>query len=109
MNSDSAKKTCKICCMEIPQEARKCPYCHHFQNRVSMIMYHPAIGVLFAIVPLGALFFMFASIFDTGENYETYKNQIEIMDSQVALGDTKSGATVAVIGTIKNTSPVSWK
>ena len=52
---------------------------------------------------------VFSYIFDMGENYETYKNQILISDSQIVFGDTKSGATVAVIGTIKNSSKVSWK
>jgi len=103
-----AKKTCKMCCMEIPQQARKCPHCHHFQNRWSMIMFHPAFALLFASLPIAAMLVVFASIFDRGENYETYKDQIVISDSQIAFGDTKSGATVAVIGTIKNTSQVSW-
>jgi hypothetical protein len=52
---------------------------------------------------------VFASIFDRGEDYETYKDQIRITDCQIALGDTKSGATVAVIGTITNASRVSWR
>ena len=31
---DSAsKKTCKMCCMDIPLEARKCPHCQHFLKR----------------------------------------------------------------------------
>ena len=30
---DSAsKKTCKMCCMDIPLEARKCPHCQHFKR-----------------------------------------------------------------------------
>ena len=109
MDAPLAKKTCKICCMEIPQQARKCPYCHHFQNRWSMVMFHPAFALLFASLPLAAMLTAFAMIFDTGENYETYKNQIIIADTRIAFGDTKSSATVAVIGTIKNTSQVSWK
>jgi len=109
MDATVAKKTCKMCCMEIPQQARKCPHCHHFQNRWSMVMFHPAVAVLCFSLPLAAMLISFTMIFDTGENYETYKDQIVIADSQIALGDTKSSATVAVIGTIKNISRVSWK
>ena len=58
---------------------------------------------------MAAMLIVFATIFETGQNYETYKDQIHITDSQIALGDTKSGATVAVIGTITNASRVSWK
>lgn len=51
----------------------------------------------------------FDMIFDRGEEYETYKNQITITDTQLAFGETKSARTVDVIGTIKNTSPIPWK
>ena len=89
-------------------EARKCPHCHHFQNRVSMLLFHPAVAVLFAALPMAALLVGFVMIFDTGEDYEDYKDQIVISDSELAFGETKSGATVAVMGTIKNTSSVAW-
>jgi hypothetical protein len=95
--------------MDIPEQARKCPYCHHFQNRWSMIMFHPAIAVLFASLPLAIMLIVVSSVFDTGENYEAYKDQIVITDSQIAFGDTKTSATVAVIGSIKNISQVPWK
>ena len=109
MDTHHNSKTCKMCCMEIPQGARKCPQCHHFQNRWSMVMFHPGFAVLFGSLPIAAMLIVFATIFETGEKYETYKDQIAIADSQIAFGETQSGGTVAVIGTIKNTSPVSWK
>jgi hypothetical protein len=95
--------------MEISQAARKCPHCHHFQNRWSMLIFHPVFAVLFAMLPLTAMLIVASTFLDTGENFETYKDQIVVADSQIAFGDTKSGATVAVIGTIKNTSKVPWK
>jgi len=95
--------------MEIPQQARKCPYCHQFQSRWSMVMCHPALAVLLASMPMAALLIAVASMFDMGENYEAYKDQIVITDSRIAFGDAKSGPSVAVIGTIKNRSRVSWK
>ena len=51
----------------------------------------------------------FFIILDTGKNYDSYKDQIVISDSQIAFGHTDSGSTVAVIGIIENTSQVSWK
>ena len=98
-----------MCCMEIPKEARKCPYCQHFQNRATMFLYHPAFAVLGACLPLLGMLIAFSILFDRGEQYETYKNQIAIGGTQLAFGETKSGKTVDVIGTIKNTSPISWR
>src|SRR5258708_136624 len=106
MEAPVMKKTCKMCCMEIPQQARKCPYCHHFQNNKSLVMYHPGFAAFFGMLPLAVMLFFFARIFDRGEDYETYKDQIAISDNQIVFGDSKSGPTVAVIGTIKNMSRV---
>lgn len=109
MSSDLAKKTCKLCCMEIPKEAKKCPYCQHLQNRKSFFLFHPALGAWIALLPFAAILIFVRNTFDQGENYQEYKNQIVITDSELAFGETKSNATIAVLGTIKNTSSVSWK
>jgi len=98
-----------MCCMEIPKEARKCPYCQHFQNRWTMFIYHPAFAMLVAFIPLAGILITLGKMFDTGEDYVTYKDQIAITESQLVFGETKSSATVDVIGTIKNTSPIAWK
>ena len=74
-----------------------------------MVMFHPAFAVCLASIPVVAMLIVLAGIFDRGEDYATYKDQIQITDSRIAFGDTKSGATVAVIGTITNRSRVSWK
>ena len=30
-----ATKTCKMCAMEIPAQAKKCPHCHQYQTRTA--------------------------------------------------------------------------
>jgi hypothetical protein len=95
--------------MEIPKAARKCPYCQHFQSRLSMVVLHPAFAVLFVCIPMLAFFSLFAKLFDRGEDYEEYKDQIVIAESNPTFGDSKNGRTVGVIGTIKNNSPIPWK
>jgi hypothetical protein len=109
MDTPTTHKTCKLCCMQIPQQARKCPHCLHYQNRWSLIVFHPVFAFLLFSVPTIALMAAFTKMLSPGENYEAYKNQIVVTDSQIAFGDTKSSGTVAVIGTIKNKSHVPWK
>ncbi len=109
MSADLVRKTCKMCCMEIPEGARKCPFCQHFQTRLSMIVLHPAFFALLACVPLIALLVVFARIFDQGEDFASYRGQIQIAESRMTFGETKSGGTVVVMGMITNTSPVPWK
>jgi hypothetical protein len=109
MKTDTTKKSCKMCRMEIPREARKCPFCHHFQTRLHTVLFHPAFMVLLFSLIVATMLASFASVFDTGANFEMYKDQIVVTESQVAFGDTQSGATVAVLGTIRNNSRISWK
>jgi hypothetical protein len=108
MDGDSAKKACKMCCMEIPREARKCPYCQHFQRRSALFLYHPGFATVLAGLPMFALWFFLAQLFHRGEDYEQYKDQISITESEAVFGESKSGGTVGVIGMISNKSSVPW-
>ena len=51
-----------------------------------MVMYHPAFAVCFACLPLAAILFVFASIFDTGENFETYEQWADTYDRDLSKG-----------------------
>jgi hypothetical protein len=97
-----------MCCSEIPAAARKCPQCHHFQSRAAMLMFHPATAVLMVSFPFVIFMILAASIFDRGEDFTTYSGQIIVTNTQLSFGETKNGPTVAVLGEIKNTSPVPW-
>jgi len=109
MEANLDKKTCKMCSMEIPKTARKCPYCQHFQSRASLVMFHPACAVMFTAIPLLGMFYMLSTLFDRGEDYQAYRGQIVITDSQLVFGGSTSSPTVGVLGTIKNESVIPWK
>ena len=95
--------------MEIPKESRKCPYCQHLQNRWVMFLFHPVFMGLLVMIPFAVMLVVVTSMMDNGKNFETYRDQITVTTNQIVFGDRKSGATVDVIGTIKNMSPVPWK
>ena len=95
--------------MDIPAHARKCPHCHQFQNRLSLVMYHPAFAVLMSTIPMAVMLVFFATVFKRGEDFQTYQSQIQVTESELAFGDTKSGGTIAVMGSMTNPSPVPWK
>jgi hypothetical protein len=102
-------KTCPMCCSEIPEAARKCAQCHHFQSRAVMLLFHPATaGIVFAL-PMIVLFIVMAKIFERGEPFELYQGQIVVTNTEVAFGEMKNGPTVAVLGEIQNQSAVPWE
>jgi len=109
MNPDPETKVCRMCFREIPAQARKCPECHHFQSRSTMIAYHPVGAIILATTPLLLMLFFVAGLLDQGEDYQLYKDQIAVTDSQLAFGWLGTNATVAVIGQIRNQSPVPWE
>jgi hypothetical protein len=109
MQTDAAKKTCKMCCMEIPRDARKRPYCQHFQNRATTLLYHPAFAVLCACLPLAGMMIISPRFLTVAKSKRTTKTRSSSQISQLAFGETKLEKRVDVIGTIKNASSISWK
>jgi len=113
MTDSSGTKTCGMCRMEIAAEAKKCPYCQHWQSKLSMVTFHPGFGVLFLAVPMMIIFIltgtMFQRMFSPGENFQQYSDQIRVVTSELRFGEGKCGPTVAVVGRMKNESGVDWK
>ena len=106
---NDATKICQMCFTQIPAQARKCPHCQHFQNKMSMVMFHPAFATLIVMLPMVLMLVFLQSMFDTGKDFQTFSNQVQVSESKMAFGEDKCGGTVAVMGTIKNTSPIPWK
>ncbi len=111
-------KTCKMCFKEIPDKAKKCPYCQHWQNKWSLIVFNP----LFAMIPMLILIILYTSLLagmidkfiNQGEEFSKYKNSILVEKSKMKFGVKTSckGAkypTVVIIGKLKNHSNISWK
>ena len=107
-----------MCYMEIPCKARKCPYCHQWQNKLSMITLHPAFGValsgIFITVLFGFMATMLEGIFNKGESFSDHKDSMTPIQTEMKFGEqTKCSEgkypTVAVIGKIENKSDIYWK
>lgn len=101
-------KTCQMCFMRISEQAKKCPHCHHFQNKLSMFMFHPIFGAIFIIIPT-IIMVLFANRNYFGEDFQNYSDQLQISESRMIFGDDNAGGTVAVMGVIRNNSLIPWK
>lgn len=106
---DNDLKTCKMCYQQINVQAKKCPYCHHWQSKLSAMMFHPAVAVL----PLAFVFIvgplMLKKTFDPGRRFDAYKEQVHISKSELTFGQTDCGPSLVVLGNFKNDSDVTWK
>ena len=106
-------RTCKMCRMDIPAHARKCPYCHHFQNKLSLFFFSPYFHIL-VLFMMGALYcgllgVMYERFFDQGESFRNYSSEIKVVSSALQFGEGANGPTVAVVGQMANDSDVDWK
>lgn len=102
--------------MAIPAGAKKCPYCHHWQYRLSQIVLNPLFGLVIVLVvflPMVAFYcVMMDRILSKGEPFRDYAQQITIVESKMEFGkeeDEQGRSIVAVVGRIKNASPIDWK
>lgn len=110
---EMTSKICKMCYKEIDSRAKKCPHCHHWQNKISMIVWNPAFAVFLVMIPYVAVFIFigtaFKGMFDQGEDFTSYRNQITISEPELKFGETSCGPTVVVMGKMTNNSSLSWK
>ena len=108
MNEPTIKR-CPLCREPIQNDARKCPHCHHYL-RWSVAHYHPLIAVApFLLLLAGSIYFL-GKVFNRGESFELYKDQVRVEDSRMEFGQNSKGEdTVVVVGTIRNDSSIPWK
>lgn len=103
-------KTCRTCYSEIDSRAKKCPYCHTWQKILSF--QSPLVTLFVALVPAIlaiSIFPIFMSkMFDPGRDFQLYRDQIEVVRSEIKFGEDNCGPTVVVLGTIRNNSEVTW-
>lgn len=102
--------------MEISSKARKCPYCQHWQNKWSIITFHPLFamipGMIIFIAIIGLMGRMFQTTFSEGEPFSKYAGAISIIETRMTFGVNgceHTSSTVAVLGKIRNDSNISWK
>ena len=111
--STSTTKTCKMCYMNIDSRARKCPYCHLWQTRLSTALNHPLAVMSFVLIPMVAIWaamgVVWSKTFDPGRDFQPYRDQIEVTQSEIKFGQDNCGPTVVVLGTVRNQSDVTWK
>jgi len=105
---DQKTKACAMCDMQLSAKAKKCPYCHHFQNKFTLLMYNPLFTGSLYLVAVLVMVNSMTNIFKSEDDlYRDCASQLHVLDSKLFFGETKCGDTVSVIGTITNQGVVS--
>lgn len=109
---DDKTTVCKMCDMAISPNAKKCPYCQHFQTKWLMITYHPLSFIIFVAALVALMGTMLSTTFSEGEPFANYRNAVSVVEPKMVFGITgceHKSPTVVILGKIRNDSPVSWK
>jgi hypothetical protein len=114
---DDQMKPCRMCRQPMAVEARKCPFCRHWQGRFAAFLHGPLAFVLFIVVLMGVLMVVVSrlqtSVNDAfsgkGQPFCEYADRVTVIESAIRFGQDEHGALVAVVGKIKNESPLDWK
>lgn len=104
-------KECKTCGEEIKAKALKCPHCQTWQTKWKYDPTNPKHHLILILLLLGLMSFMFYNSFGSVFNhkdFEKYKNQVEVKNTNISFSTASCGSKVAVIGTILNKSNISW-
>lgn len=100
-----------MCAETIRAAAKVCPHCRQWQTKWSMpipSLNGLGVGITLLAVWLGGGFFL-AHLMSPGRDFGKYQDQIVVVNSQMSLSRTDKSPYASVVGTIKNTSPYSWK
>ena len=103
------QKTCKVCYQSININAKRCPYCRHWQYKWATIFYHPIMAVLPIVLVFILMPVLISHLFSQGKDFERYKNQIQITQSKLNFGEVEGCPKLIILGTLKNNSNVAWK
>ena len=104
-------KNCKACFKKIDKRTKKCPYCHHWQG-MSPLVFNllPTFILLLFMAFLIMFMVLLKKEITEGENFAPYKDQLSVTDTKIKFGEKESrGPTVVILGTLTNTSNISWK
>jgi hypothetical protein len=87
----------------------RCPKCQSWQSLKAAFWGNPQAwaGVLFLPVLLIPLF-MLNPLFRRGANFDSYRDQIEVVESRLQVDDGSPYNSVVTIGRLKNNSPEKW-
>lgn len=110
MNDNVDTKPCDLCAEPIRVAAKVCPYCRSFQSRWRLKKQIEQWSSLVLLLMMGVGFMIFlGTIFSPGRNFEEYKDQLTITESEMHFSQTTNGNFISTIGQIKNNSPYAWK
>ncbi len=115
--NQNGTKNCPMCASKIDVGAKKCPQCHHFQNKLTACLYNPAFGALVAVIPMMILLMclgmMAKQFLPDAKQYSDYHNCLSVVESALSFGqrqkDDQVLETVVVLGKITNSSDIVWE
>lgn len=103
-------KICRQCAMEIPDQARKCPYCRSWQSWRTLLRYDQQLHMLLPLVLwlllaviLGAVIMQhFLAKMTMHDFTPATLQQVQVSGTRIVFGEGATGPSVVLLGTMTN-------
>ncbi len=100
-------KQCKMCYQSIDSRAKKCPHCHHWQNKWSL--HNPMLIVAILVAFWLATSALLNRGFGPGVDFESYKEHVAVDSTEFKFGESNCGPTLVILGKIANETDITWR
>jgi hypothetical protein len=105
-------KPCIACGEPIQLQAKKCPHCHTWQTRWSLLSEKPYVHylplaiflIIFGVIFLG----MYNDLFKQA-SFLDHKDGIVVIDSKIHFAEKGDCSYITCIGHLRNNSDVAWE
>lgn len=115
MAEGPTNERCKACHEPIGASALRCPRCASWQAGLP-VLGHSVCRQLKSLawflpmyIVVGMMFLSGLRFFSEGEDFAKYRHELRVVQSDMVFGLRQGERVVAVVGMLKNASPVVWK
>lgn len=108
MSENEQAKICPLCAETIKAAARVCPHCRKIQRRGLFITKYDLLALAMPLLVLGT-FFLLDQMFAKGRSFSPSRDKIEVLSSQMMVGDCGYSTNVVVSGILTNRSDYAWQ
>jgi hypothetical protein len=108
MDAHADTRVCRLCAETIKAAAKVCPYCRKIQKRGLFFTKYDCLALAVPFIFLGTILLL-GKMFIRGRSFSSSRDNIEVLNSEVAMETSRDYTNVVVVGVLTNKSDHAWQ